>query len=316
MAKYRILSIDGGGIRGLLSAVILERLESRLGRGWYRRADLIAGTSSGGMIALGLANGLEPSQLRSLFYDRGPIMFEDSLLDDLRNVWRLTGAEYSTENRRAVLENVFGSTTLGNLRNNVLISTFDLHDGDKGCWKAKFFHNFDTRPGETDTDKRMRASDVALYTSAAPTFFPSVDGYIDGGVVAQNPALAAVAQARDPRYYPRRDSNEPVDLDDVVLLSIGAGRSLARIEGDEHDWGYVQWAKHWVDIFLDEGLTAVVDYQCSQILGGCDRYCRINPTFLYGGVGTDEYEKRDYLVGIAEGEGLDAEADWIRTVWS
>jgi patatin-like phospholipase/acyl hydrolase len=324
--KYRVLSFDGGGIRGLLSAVILEQLEKRVGKGWIQRADLMAGTSAGGMIALGLAHGMSPSQLRSLFYDRGPIMFEDSLVDDLVNLWRIVGAEYSTDNRRAVLEHLFGSTTLGNLRNNVLISTFDLHDPhpSRNHWKAKFFHNLHTGPKATGTDRDKRASDVALYTTAAPTIFPSVDGYIDGGVVAQNPAMAAVAQTRDPDYWPRRapdgsGTDEGVEIDDIVLLSIGTGRNLNRIEGEEKDWGYLQWMRHWVDVFLDEGLTEVVHYQCSQILGS--KYCRINPIFRNGTVGTDEYEKRDYLVQIAETgadmqRALDAAAEWIDNVWS
>ena len=87
------------------------------------------------------------------------------------------------------LKNVLGSTLLGDLGKNVLVPAFDLDNESKDktrrCWKPKFFHNFKGR----DSDRDVSAYKVALYTSAAPTYFPSVDGYIDGGVVCLHPAI-------------------------------------------------------------------------------------------------------------------------------
>jgi patatin-like phospholipase/acyl hydrolase len=82
MDNYRILSLDGGGIRGLLSAVILERLE-RLAPGWLDQVDLIAGTSTGGILALGLAHGVQPAELRKLYFEKGKKIFDDSWIDNL-----------------------------------------------------------------------------------------------------------------------------------------------------------------------------------------------------------------------------------------
>lgn len=312
---YRILSFDGGGIRALLSAVILEQLTERVDCDWIGKADLIAGTSAGGMVALGLANDLTPTQVRSLFYDRGPIMFEDSLADDLWNLGGLTGAEYSTRNRREVLEDIFGDDVLGDYDpKRVLISTVDLHDRKKGYWKAKFFHNFEPAKSSEDakTDREARVSDVALYTSAAPTLFPSVDGYVDGGLVANNPSMAALAQSRDTDYKGIAE-----ELDHVRLLSISTGRNPDRIEGEEHDWGYLQWSRYWLNL-VDAGLVGVADYQCRQMLGK-ERYHRIEHDYREGqSVGLVEYEKRDLLVEIGErmmdGE-LKKAVDWIEKVW-
>lgn len=312
---YRILSLDGGGIRGLLTAVILEEIGSRVGSDWIGKADLIAGTSSGGMIALALAKGLTPTDARNLFYDRGPIMFEDSLIDNLRNVGQVLGAEFSTRNRRKVLEDIFGDDRLEDLSKKVLISTVDLHDKDKGRWKAKFFHNFEPGPSapfQENRDRKTRASDVALYTSAAPTYFPSVGRFVDGGLVVNNPSMAAVAQARDTNYLGGVEKGEK-----IVLLSVGAGRNRDHIETeDELDWGYLQWGKHLVNLVISAAVD-VAHYQCRQILP--DRYHRIDYDFPeFQEVGIAEYEKRDQLVEIGEQKmdrDLGTAAEWIEMKW-
>ena len=129
VAKYRILSIDGGGVRGLLVTVLLQQLDKRL-PGWRDQVDLLAGTSTGGIIALGLAKGLAPTDLRTLYYDKSPRIFGDSLLDDIRDLGRVVGAEFSNRNLRQELEAVFGATKLQNLGKRVLISSFDLDNED------------------------------------------------------------------------------------------------------------------------------------------------------------------------------------------
>jgi uncharacterized protein len=312
MAKFRILSIDGGGVRGLLVAVLLQQLDDRA-PGWRDRADLLAGTSTGGIIALGLAKGLTPTDLRILYYDKSPRIFGDSFLDDIRDLGRVVGAEFSNRHLRQEVEAVFGATRLQDLGKRVLISAFDLDNEDpdpnKRTWKPKFFHNF---PG-SDTDGALRAADVALYTSAAPTYFPSVDGFVDGGVAANNPSMAALAQSQDSRArIPQRPS-----LEEISLLSIGTGRSLSRITGKRHDWGYAQWAKPLLRLMFD-AVSGIPDYQCRQMLG--DRYHRMDYTFRPGQeVDMAEHSARDRLVRIGEQEmtaELEATAKWIKKYWT
>ena len=312
MAKFRILSIDGGGVRGLLVAVLLQQLDERV-PGWRDRADLLAGTSTGGIIALGLAKGLTPTDLRILYYDKSPRIFGDSFLDDIRDLGRVVGAEFSNRHLRLEVEAVFGATRLQDLGKRVLISAFDLDNEDpdpnKRTWKPKFFHNF---PG-SDTDGALRAADVALYTSAAPTYFPSVDGFVDGGVAANNPSMAALAQSQDKRArIPQRPS-----LGEISLLSIGTGRSLSRITGKRHDWGYAQWAKPLLRLMFD-AVSGIPDYQCRQMLG--ERYHRMDYTFRPGQeVDMAEHSARDRLVKIGEQEmtaDLEATAKWIKKYWT
>ena len=218
-------------------------------------------------------------------------MFEDSLLDKLLDLGQRIGAELSTQGRREVLEDIFGERVLRDYDQKVLISTVDLHEPKRGHWKAKFFHNFQpVSPNATAPDLGFRASDIALYTSAAPIYFPSVDGFVDGGIVANNPSMSALTQALDARYLD--GASGP---DEIVLLSVGAGRTLGRIEGErEHDWGILQWGRNLVDL-VSMGLLDVPDYQCKQLLG--PRHKRIDyqfEEFEHGGI--VEYEKRDQLV--------------------
>lgn len=311
MAEYRILSMDGGGVRGLLVAVLLQQLDASL-PGWREKIDLLAGTSTGGIIALGLAKGLTPTDLRVLYYDKSPRIFGDSLLDDLRDLGRVVGAEFSNRSLRREVEAVFGATRLQDLDKRVLISAFDLDnehlDPNQRTWKPKFFHNF---PG-TDSDGARRASDVALYTSAAPTYFPSVDGFVDGAVAANNPSMAALAQTQDRRARIRQRPS----IDEVVLLSIGTGRSMSIIKGQRHDWGYAQWAKPLLRLMFD-AVAGIPDYQCQQILG--ERYHRMDYTFRPGQeVDLDEHTARDRLVRIGEQEmekEIAQASAWLRQHW-
>src|SRR4030042_2308896 len=95
MAKYRILSLDGGGIRGIITAIILQRLNAEAGlTGWLDSTDLIAGTSTGGLLALGLSHGLSPEFMRSVYETKGAEIFEYSWLENLVDLGKIAGADY------------------------------------------------------------------------------------------------------------------------------------------------------------------------------------------------------------------------------
>lgn len=311
MARYRILSIDGGGVRGLLVTVLLQQLDERV-PGWRQEIDLIAGTSTGGIIALGLAHGLDTGRLRDLYVEKTPLIFRDTLWDDIRDLGRVIGAEYGIDHLRRALEEVFEDTLLEELENRVLVPVFDL-DNDEAdpmlrSWKPKLFHNF---PGP-DCDGKRRVADVALYTSVAPTFFPSVDGYVDGGVAIINPAMAALAQTQDGRC----EITDRPAIDEVMLLSIGTGKVLSHIDGDRHNWGYLQWVRPLIRLMSD-AVSGIPHYQAGQILG--EHYHRLDYTFPpEQGVAMDEWQANDRLIHIGEHElapALDQAAAWLATHW-
>ena len=108
MAKYRIMSIDGGGIRGIIPATILKRLiiNPRLGD-LLNKVDLVAGTSTGGLLALGIANGMNPEVMQNIYVNEGGNIFDDSWIDDLKDLGGLSGADYDIRNLEKVLKRIF-----------------------------------------------------------------------------------------------------------------------------------------------------------------------------------------------------------------
>ena len=304
---YLVLSLDGGGIRGLLSLVLLERLEKEI-PGWLGKPNLLAGTSTGGTIALGLAHGVPLGDIRALYEKKGRDIFDDSWLDNLKDLGNVVGAQYDNKRLTRELKAIFGEARLKDLKKCVLIPAFDLDnenpDSSRRSWAPKFFHNY---PGE-DSDGDQLVYKVALYTSAAPTYFPSVDGYIDGGVVANNPSMAALAQTQDHRAL-----KNPPEYKDIALLSVGTGTPLMWIEKKNLDWGQAQWAKPILNIMLD-GVMGVADYQCRQILGA--NYHRLAPVFPPGKViGLDAVDRIPDLVKFAEGVDISNAVKWLKTRW-
>jgi len=310
MATYRIVSLDGGGIRGIVTVEILRRLSATPGlEHFLGRADLFAGTSTGGLLALALAQGQPLEAIRDFYVDDGPDIFDDSWLDDLLDLGKLRGADYKISPLRRVLKRILGNDTrLGDLNRRVLITAFDLDNEDPDPanrqWKPKIFHNF---PGD-GSDEEELAHKVGLYTAAAPTYFPSVDGYIDGGVYAANPSMCALAQSQDRRYF-----DQPPAFDDIALLSLGTGHSLHHIRGKRNNWGYIQWIKPLISLMMD-GVTGIADYQCRQILS--DRHHRLAPVFPPKiRVGMDDIKKIPYMIDFANNIDLEPTIDWLREHW-
>lgn len=291
---YRILSLDGGGIRGVLSIHLIKRLEEAFPE-FLGNVDLVAGTSTGGIIALAIAAGKSLDEALSLYIEKGPQVFEDSPLDDLKDMGNAFGAQYSNEGLKKALTVEFGDITLGDLKKKVVIVSFDLDNSAFEAsvtrrWKPKIFQNY---PG-SGSDASEKVVDVALRTSAAPTFFPVYQGYIDGGVVANNPSMCALAQAMD-------DGTGNQSLSKIALLSVGTGGFPRFLTTEDADWGWTQWARPLLDIML-EGSLEVADYQCRNILGR--RYHRIAPR-LNEPVSLDSLDSVPELVKVGKGYRLD-----------
>jgi patatin-like phospholipase/acyl hydrolase len=307
---FRILSLDGGGIRGLLSTLLLRRLidESSVSD-LIDRVDMFAGTSTGGLIALGLAAEIPLDRIRDLYLREGPKIFAENFFGQFRDVGNLFRPQYSNRELRQVLGEVFGDKKLGDLKRQVMIPAFELDNlknmrpGESRRWKGKIFHNLPNR--EADKDRLVR--DVALYTCSAPTYFPVADGFIDGGVFANNPSLCAIAQALD-----RRWRNHP-RLGDIRLLSIGSGQRMAYLAGDEHHWGVVQWGAKIIPILM-EASQETAHFQCVQLLGDA-QYCRVQPIFPED-YRMDSVERIPEMMDFArKSVNLNGATDWIRQNW-
>jgi len=301
MSTYKILSLDGGGIRGLITSIMLERLEERI-PGFLSQVDLIAGTSTGGLLALGLAYGISPTQARSMYEDKGHTVFKDSFVGNILDAGNLIGASYPIGPLRDELMLQFGERRLNELSKKVLISSFDLDNNPQNPeitrnWKAKFFHNY---PG-SDSDGEQTVVDVAIRTANAPSYFPIYQGYIDGGVIANNPSMCALAQA----LHPPTGGQE---LAKIALLSLGTGHNPHYLPIQYGDWGALHWATKIITLVM-EGSAGLADYQCKQLLG--QHYLRLNPILPYP-ISMDQVDEIPKMVEIANEINLDDAETWIR----
>src|SRR5690348_12496693 len=165
--RIKVLSVDGGGIRGIIPAVILGQLQERLGKVLWQAFDLIAGTSTGGIIALGIGTACKddgpysPAELENLYVQYGPAIFRKSLLTPLK---QLFGPKYSPAALEAVLEKFFGEIEFRSALKPLLISSYDLRG------QLPFF--FKSHKIETNPSYNWKLRQIARATSAAPTYFP------------------------------------------------------------------------------------------------------------------------------------------------
>lgn len=309
MSKYHVLSLDGGGIRGIITAVLLDRLNTHPETSdFLEGVDLLAGTSTGGIIALAIAKGASPAELVELYKNLGPAVFTDSLWDNIKDLGSVLGAQYDTEPLERELKAFLGeTTTLGQLTKSVLVTSFDLDnlrpEPTRRAWKPKLFHNI----GQ-ENDGEALAYKVGLYTSAAPTYFPTVDGYIDGGVYANNPSMCALAQTQDERVY----KNCP-NLSDVVMLSLGTGTSLTYQEGMNLDWGMGQWVRPLISILMD-GVSGIADFQSRKLLQ--ENYHRLAPVFPPGvKIDMDGVEHIALMIDYANHVDISETVKWLKQSW-
>ncbi|MGH8129045.1 MAG: patatin-like phospholipase family protein [Gammaproteobacteria bacterium] len=303
---WRILAIDGGGVRGYYAALLIARLAAANPR-WLERVDLIAGTSTGAIIALGLALEMAPADIAGIYVRDAEKIFTTSFANRLIDAGGLIGPRYDVRRFAAILRRIFHDVRLRDLSRKVAIPAFELDDKNadpaRRHWQARLFHNL---PGpQADTD--LLARRAALYSSAVPAVFATADGYIDGGVFASNPALCALALSLDATAQAR-----PATLDKVRVFSVGTGRSPQHIEGERLQWGLTQWARSLIGVTFDAGV-GMVDYQCRQILG--NRYHRLNPWLNGASIQLDDADALPKLERAANAAELDSTLAWLDAVW-
>lgn len=286
--KIRILSIDGGGIRGLIPARILVSLERKLqqasGRPNARIAeffDLIAGTSTGGLITCLLLTpgenewtpAFSAQDIANLYQEHGSEIFHASLSKRLKSLDGLRDERYEAGGLEKLIEDRIGDLWLSQLIKPCLITAYDITRR-----RAKFFTQHDARNDDKDYPIKV----VARATSAAPTYFEAMPGendhssyaYVDGGLFANNPTMCAYVEA-----YRKLEGNPTAE--NMVVLSLGTGQvKKPYAYEDVKDWGMVQWIRPLIDIMMASA-SETVDYQMAQLFAthGCrSSYLRLQPT--------------------------------------
>ena len=236
---FRILSIDGGGIRGVFPAHILACMEERLKVNILDSFDLIAGTSTGSIIAAGVALGMSPARIVAMYKEDGEQIFAAAGLPWMR--MPLVASRYSSKHLAKVLHRVFQDARMGEIKKPLLIPATDIGNGTVHVIKSGYSNEF-TR------DPQVLVRDAVLASCSAPTYFDPMrlDEYLlaDGGLWANNPVLAAVIEAK---------KRLGILLGDIRVLSIGTGHSKVNYRTRaKRKWGLVTgWkSKRFIDFIM------------------------------------------------------------------
>ncbi|MEO9482639.1 MAG: CBASS cGAMP-activated phospholipase [Ekhidna sp.] len=281
----KVLSIDGGGIRGIVPGQILVEIEREFGVQVSQDFDMVAGTSTGGILACAflLENPNQPNtpkfsaeEVVGLYFERGEDIFDVPFFHKVRSAAGILDEKYPAKGIEKALKDYFGDVWLKDLMKPCVITTYDL-ENRKG-------HFFGQHKAKNDPDNNFKVRDVARATSAAPTYFEceqvtseAGNAYtlIDGGVFVNNPSLVAYAEGRTIFEI----DGEEATAKDMKILSIGTGHNRKSYPYKKaKKWGMAEWVQPVIDIMMS-GSADVAHYQLDKIYGTIDnpdQYLRID----------------------------------------
>ena len=273
--KFRILSIDGGGLRGLVPLLILKEIEKITGKKIYELFDLIVGTSTGGIVACGLTaskDGKTPllsiDKLIELYTTKGSVIFpyKENIFTKINSVFN---PKFCPDGLDKSLKEYFQDLRLSNTLKPIIVTSYDIRNNEVIMFKSR-------KSNEPDYNSLIK--DVCRATSAAPTYLPSYEmsfgnkqrTCIDGGVFINNPSLAGVSDVIRNGY-----GFDDLDVDDISLLSLGTGIYTENLGvKDTKSWGLKDWVKPITDV-MSQATSKAVDYECTELL---DNYLRVQVT--------------------------------------
>jgi len=311
MSRTRILSIDGGGIKGIVPAVVLLHLEKLLqdlsnnpSSRIHDYFDLFSGASTGAIIIAGLLspdNHNRPKysseEILDLYLNNGQIIFNSSLFQEIKSVSGIVNVKYDPEGLESVLEKYFGKSELKDLLKPSLIPVYDLSRG-----KNYFFRQ---QKALTSPRHNYYVKDLLRGATSALTFFPpsqisTVNDqehrcFIDGGVFANNPALSAYAEFR---YH-----NSKLHAKDTMMLSLGTGRKTTNLDCKvTANWGAAEWL-YQGSYLTSNAVSSASDYQLNAVYGNQSNYLRLDSTFYdnqNSSMDNTDKDYLDYLISLGE----------------
>ncbi|MDD2492119.1 MAG: patatin-like phospholipase family protein [Bacteroidales bacterium] len=337
----KILTIDGGGIRGVIPAAILANLEERLrnssGNRELRLADcfdLLSGTSTGGILSILYLSPKRYSgaQILEFYRELGPKLFHKSFSYKLASGFGLFSSRYKEDALYDFAKRILGDATISEVAKDCLITSYEMTSR-----KALLFTKSDTRKYGSMADYKL--CDIVRATSAAPTYFPPARVYprssellkadgvsednipfrnlVDGGIYANNPSMCALVEAI--KLWPDES------LKSLMMVSAGTGKAERSYPYERvRKFGYIGWLSPILDIMLSS-VAETVDYQVRQVCKsiGCPKnYIRIEPSLLNADVDMDRATEKNIreLVNAAQhyidhnGDILDSIVDSISSV--
>jgi uncharacterized protein len=310
MSNFNILSIDGGGLRGIVPLLILQQIEKRTGKRVHELFDMIAGTSTGGLIACCLTLRKEGSSeplygiedLLKMYTEYGSTIFpiHSGLVKFFKKADDLINPGFSDKGIDQVLKLFIGEQRIKDSLKPILISTYDLNSNQTVFFK--------TSEASESNLANARIYDICRATSAAPTYLPAYSfNYkgsmltgIDGGVYINNPTMAAIAELSkygQAGFYKKSDGSR-VAYEDISILSLGTGSYTGSIsQAQAANWGQLQWITSLIDIMM-RGVNQTTDYEAGEMIG-MNKYLRLSIVIgeeKYAGLTDARPETQKYLI--------------------
>ncbi|UWD46960.1 patatin-like phospholipase family protein [Clostridioides difficile] len=292
-SNFNILTFDGGGLKGALSISILERIVEEY-PSLLNNISMFGGTSTGSLIALGLAYGVSPKEIKTLYsIENSKYIFHKSYAEMLR-------PKYENKNLKEILLSIFPEDLeLKDLNKLVMVPSFYIGN-EEHSWKPVFYNNM-----PNSLTKTSKVVDVAMASSAAPVFFPTYNCHVDGGIIATDPSLACIVYSID--------SGLKLNYKNTRLFSIGTGYVYNSIKTDTTEWGAIDWIINKepdlpiISVTL-EGNSQMSQLFSQKLLG--DNYYRLNPK-MERDVAMDDCDSLEYLISLGENCDIKDAFEWI-----
>ncbi len=302
----KVLCIDGGGIRGLIPALVLAEIERRTGRRVAELVDLVAGTSTGGILACGLTRPgpdgrplYSAQELAGIYVEEGPSIFRRSLLKRIFSVEGWIDERYEDDGLRAALARYLGDASLSDALADLLVTAYDI-DG-------RFAFFFRSSRARVDPTYDFPLVQVARATGAAPSYFEPAEAtdvagartypLIDGGVYAVNPSMCAYADVVA--------AGRAGELE--LMLSLGTGAHTRAYTFEQtRDWGQLEWARPVLDMVFD-GVADTIEFEAATLMG--DRFVRLQTELRVASDDLDDASERNLADLRTEAEQLIAASE-------
>jgi len=288
----KVLTIDGGGVKGIFPLSFLSTIEDTIQEKISEYFDLIVGTSTGGIIALGLGLGYSSSEILNFYEELVSDIFSGSHW--FNNFKHLFISRYNPNPLKTSLESIFGDIRLGESKKRLVIPSMNLETGEVYLYKTSHHPRF-------ERDYKTKVVDIALATASAPTYFPafrSRDGIplVDGGVWANNPTIVGVVEAKGVLDW---------DLSEVQLLSLGCTKESININwARRFPLGLGYWAVNIVNLILSGQSSG--SNGMSKLLLGQQNFFRYNPISPKGRFKIDKISEIQSLKGLGASEARKA----------
>lgn len=284
--RFQILSLDGGGIKGLFSAAVLAAIEEDLKINITDHFDMITGTSTGGIIALGLGLGMKPREMVEFYLSKGPQIFPRWLGLKWFQHWGYR--KFSAKPLMVALQDCFKGKRLSDSKKMLVLPSYNIGEDDVYLFRTPHHERL-------KRDYTVPAWKIALASCAAPTFFSCcrhVDNLrlVDGGVWANNPTMVGIVEAYGTLKVP---------LESIWVLSIGTSDAVSHRRKRLNSGGILAWALESAAIDVIMRGQSIAAHNQATFLLGQERIERLNPKVASDEFSLDGIQKAQDLIGKA-----------------